>query len=93
MSEKCVSLRLVAEGGLQVQAELEGIGEAGTRGFGHLSSKMDLANARLGSFARKAGIALGAVTVAAAAAGVAMLRSGPDLIGAQADMGIAEDDG
>ncbi|MCA3451485.1 MAG: phage tail tape measure protein [Rhodobacter sp.] len=40
----------------------------------------------LGSFARKAGIALAAVTAAAAAAGVAMVRSGLDVIGAQADM-------
>ncbi len=86
MAEKRVSVRLVAEGGRQVRAELEGIGEAGSRGFGRLSSEMDLANARLGSFARKAGIALAAVTAAAAAAGVAMVRSGLDMIGAQADM-------
>jgi len=86
MAEKRVSVRLVAEGGRQVRAELEGIGEAGTRGFGRLSSEMELANARLGSFARKAGIALAAITAAAAAAGVAMVRSGLDVIGAQADM-------
>ena len=86
MAEKRVSVRLVAEGGRQVRAELEGIGEAGSRGFGRLSSEMELANARLGSFARKAGIALAAVTAAAAAAGVAMVRSGLDVIGAQADM-------
>ena len=86
MAEKRVSVRLIAEGGRQVRAELEGIGEAGTRGFGRLSSEMELANARLGSFARKAGIALAAVTAAAAAAGVAMVRSGLDVIGAQADM-------
>lgn len=86
MAEKRVSVRLVAEGGRQVRAELEGIGEAGTRGFGRLSSEMELANARLGSFARKAGIALAAVTAAATAAGVAMVRSGLDVIGAQADM-------
>ena len=67
MAEKRVSVRLVAEGGRQVRAELEGIGEAGTRGFGRLSSEMELANARLGSIARKAGIALAAATAAAAA--------------------------
>ena len=78
MAEKRVSVRLVAEGGRQVRAELEGIGDAGARGFGRLSSEMELANTRLGSFARKAGIALAAVTVAAAAAGVAMVRSGLD---------------
>ena len=34
MAEKRVSVRLVAEGGRQVRAELEGIGDAGARGFG-----------------------------------------------------------
>ncbi len=86
MAEKRVSVRLVAVGGRQVRAELEGIGEAGSRGFGRLSSEMEQANARLGSFARKTGIALAALTAAAAAAGVAMIRSGLDTIGAQADM-------
>ena len=86
MAEKRVSVRLAAVGGRQVRAELEGIGEAGSRGFGRLSSEMELANTRLASFARKAGIALAAVTAAAAAAGVAMVRSGLDVIGAQADM-------
>ncbi len=86
MAEKKVSVRLSAVGGRQVRAELEGIGDAGARGFGRLSSEMERANARLGSFARKAGIALAAVTAAAAAAGVAMIRSGLDTIGAQADM-------
>lgn len=86
MAEKRVSVRLVAEGGRQVRAELEGIGTAGARGFGRLSTEMELANTRLASFARKAGFALAAVTVAAAAAGVAMVRSGLETIGAQADM-------
>ena len=47
MAEKRVSVRLVAEGGRQVRAELEGIGDAGARGFGRLSTEMELANARL----------------------------------------------
>jgi hypothetical protein len=47
---------------------------------------MERANARLAGFATKAGIALAAMTAAAAAAGVAMIRSGLDTIGAQADM-------
>jgi len=34
MAEKRVSVRLAAVGGKQVRAELEGIGEAGRRGFG-----------------------------------------------------------
>ena len=86
MTEKRVSVRLVAVGGRQVRAELEGIGEAGTRGFGRLSSEMTSANARLASFASKSGIALAAMTAAAAATGVAMIRSGLAVIGAQADM-------
>ena len=86
MAEKRISVRLAAVGGRQVRAELEGIGEAGTKGFGRLSSEMERANTRLASFATKAGIALAAMTAAAAAAGVAMIRSGLDTIGAQADM-------
>jgi hypothetical protein len=86
MAEKRVSVRLVAEGGRQVRAELEGIGDAGARGFGRLSTEMELANTRLASFARKAGIALAAVTVAVAAAGVAMVRSGLTNVDAQAKL-------
>ena len=86
MAEKRVSVRLVATGGRQVRAELEGVGEAGARGFGRLSAEMDRANDRLSGFARKAGVALAAMAVAAAAAGVAMVRSGLETIGAQADM-------
>jgi hypothetical protein len=67
MAEKRVSVRLVAEGGRQVRAELEGIGEAGTRGFGRLSREMELANTRLAAFARRAGLALGAAAAAATA--------------------------
>ncbi|NHB78382.1 phage tail tape measure C-terminal domain-containing protein [Rhodobacter calidifons] len=86
MAEKRVSVRLAAVGGRQVRAELEGIGEAGARGFGRLSTEMELANTRLAGFARKAGIALAAVTAAAAAAGVAMVRSGLANIDAQAKL-------
>ena len=86
MAEKRVSVRLAAVGGRQVRAELEGVGEAGTRGFGRLGREMELANARLASFARKAGIALAAMTAAAAAAGVAMVRSGLATVDAQADI-------
>ena len=86
MAEKRVSVRLAAVGGRQVRAELEGIGEAGAKGFGRLSSEMELANTRLASFARRAGIALAAVTAAAAAAGVAMVRSGLANIDAQAKL-------
>ena len=77
MAEKRVSVRLSAVGGRQVRAELEGIGDAGTRGFRRLSSEMELANTRLGSFARKAGIALAAMTVAAAASSARPLGHAP----------------
>ena len=46
MAEKKVSVRLVAEGGRRVRAELEGVGEAGARGLGRLSREMELANTR-----------------------------------------------
>jgi hypothetical protein len=68
MAEKKVSVRLVAEGGRRVRAELEGVGEAGAKGFGRLSREMELANTRLAAFARRAGLALGAAAAAAAAA-------------------------
>ena len=78
MAEKRVSVRLAAVGGRQVRAELEGVGEAGSRGFGRLSREMEAANARLAAFSRRGpGIAAAAAVAAAAAAGVAMVRSGP----------------
>lgn len=86
MAEKRASVRLSAVGGKQVRAELEGVGEAGSRGFGRLSREMEVANARLAGFARKAGIALAAVSAAAVATGVAMVRSGLANIDAQAKM-------
>ena len=46
MAEKRVSVRLAAVGGRQVRAELEGVGEAGSRGFGRLSREMEAANAQ-----------------------------------------------
>jgi hypothetical protein len=86
MAEKRVSVRLVAEGGRQVRAELEGVGEAGARGFGRLSREMDLANARVAAFARRARVVAAAATVALAAAGVAMIRSGLQTVDAQAKL-------
>ena len=75
MAEKRISVRLAAVGGRQVRAELEGVGEAGSKGFGRLSREMELANARLASFARKAGIALGAAAAAATASLGLIVRS------------------
>jgi hypothetical protein len=76
MTEKRVSVRLAAVGGRQVRAELEGVGEAGARGFGRLSREMEMANTRLASFARQARIAAAAAAGALAAAATAMIRSG-----------------
>lgn len=86
MTEKRVSVRLSATGGRQVKAELEGVGEAGKRGFGRLSREMEAANARLAAFARRARVAAAAATVALAAAGGAMIRSGLQTVDAQAKL-------
>jgi hypothetical protein len=86
MAEKRVSVRLAAVGGRQVRAELEGIGEAGSRGFGRLGREMEAANARLSNFSRRVTVAMAAAVTAAAAAGVAMIRSGLQTIDAQAKL-------
>ncbi len=86
MAEKRVSVRLAAVGGKQVRAELEGIGEAGKRGFGKASREMEIANAKLAKFARRARIAAGIMAAAAISAGVAMVRSGLTVIDQQAKL-------
>ena len=86
MAEKRVSVRLAAVGGRQVRAELEGVGEAGARGFGRLSREMEAANTRLAAFSRRIRIAAAAAVAAAAAAGVAMVRSGLQTVDAQAKL-------
>ncbi len=90
MTEKRVSVRLAAVGGRQVRAELEGVGEAGARGFGRLSREMELANTRLAAFARRARIAAAAATALAAAA-TAMIRSGLSVIDNQAKLAASLD--
>ena len=40
MTEKRVSVRLAAVGGKQVRAELEGVGDAGVKGFGRMSQSL-----------------------------------------------------
>ncbi len=86
MAEKKVSVRLAAVGGKQVRAELEGIGEAGKRGFGKASREMEIANAKLAKFARRAKIAAGIMAAAAVSAGVAMVRTGLQIIDEQAKL-------
>ena len=86
MAEKRVSVRLAAVGGRQVRAELEGVGEAGARGFGRLSREMEAANARMAAFSRRVKVATAAAVAAATAAGVAMVRSGLQTVDAQAKL-------
>ena len=42
MAEKRVSVRLAAVGGKQVRAELEGVGDAGVKGFGRMFARMGM---------------------------------------------------
>lgn len=86
MAEKRISVRLAAVGGKQVRAELEGIGGAGRRGFGKASREMEIANAKLAKFARRAKITAGIMAAAAVSAGVAMVRSGLQVIDEQAKL-------
>jgi hypothetical protein len=86
MTEKRVSVRLAAVGGRQVRSELEGVGEAGARGFGRLSREMELANTRLAAFARRARITAAAAAGALAAAATAMIRSSLAAVDAQAKL-------
>ncbi|MCA0871381.1 phage tail tape measure protein [Seohaeicola saemankumensis] len=86
MAEKKVSVRLAAVGGRQVRAELEGVGEAGKRGFGRLAHEMEAANARLAGFSRRVKVAAAVAVAAAMAAGVAMVRSGLQTVDAQAKL-------
>ena len=88
---KNASVRLSATGGRQVKAELEGVGEAGTRGFGRLSREMERANARLAGFARRARVAMAAAAAAIAAAATGMIRSGLQVIDSQAKLAAALD--
>ena len=60
MAEKKVSVRLVAENGRQVRAELEGVGDAGARGFQRMSKEIDVTSVML---RRLAGIAAGALSI------------------------------
>jgi len=86
MTTKRVSVRLAAVGGKQVRAELTGIGDAGKKGFGKASREMEIANAKLAKFARRAKIAVGVMAAAAAAAGITMVRSSLTTIDEQAKL-------
>ncbi len=86
MAEKKVNVRLAAVGGKLVKAEFEGIGNAAKRGFGKASREVELANAKLAKFARRAKIAAGIMAAAAVSAGVSMVRSSLQTIDEQAKL-------
>ncbi|KZE33153.1 hypothetical protein IMF23_04530 [Chelatococcus daeguensis] len=86
MAEKRVSVRLAVVGGREVRAELQGIGDAGEQGFRRLSREMDAANGRVAAFYRRVQIAAAAATTAFAAGAAAMIRSGLQVVDAQAKL-------
>lgn len=86
MAEKRVSVRLAVVGGREVRAELQGIGDAGEQGFRRLSREMDTANGRVAAFYRRVQIAAAAAAIAFAAGAAAMIRSGLQVVDAQAKL-------
>jgi len=86
MAEKRVSVRLAVVGGREVRAELQGIGDAGEQGFRRLSREMDAANSRVAAFYRRVQIAVAAAATAFAAGAAAMIRSGLQVVDAQAKL-------
>ncbi len=86
MAEKRVSVRLAVVGGREVRAELQGIGDAGEQGFRRLSREMDAANSRVAAFYRRVQIAAAAAATAFAAGAAVMIRSGLQVVDAQAKL-------
>ncbi|MCV0351596.1 MAG: hypothetical protein K5863_16080 [Nitratireductor sp.] len=86
MAEKRVSVRLAVVGGREVRAELQGIGDAGEQGFRRLSREMDAANSRVAAYYRRVQIAAAAAAAAFAAGAAAMIRSGLQVVDAQAKL-------
>lgn len=86
MTTKNISVRLAVVGGREVRAELQGIGDAGEQGFRRLSREMDAANSRVAAFYRRVQIAAAAAATAFAAGAAAMIRSGLQVVDAQAKL-------
>jgi hypothetical protein len=86
MAEKRVSVRLAVVGGREVRAELQGIGEAGESSMRRLSREMEAANTRVAAFYRRLQIAAAAAATAFAAGAAAMIRSGLQVVDAQAKL-------
>jgi hypothetical protein len=91
MSTKQVSVRLSATGGRQVRAELEGVGEAGSRGFGRLSREMEAANKRMAGFWRRTQLGLAALAATMKTTAALMIRSGLQTVDAQAKLAASLD--
>jgi hypothetical protein len=85
-ASKQVTVRLAAEGGRQVRAELRGIGTDGATAFQRLGSEMEAANARADRFFRRLRIAAAAGAAAVGAAATAMIRSGLQVVDNQAKL-------
>jgi hypothetical protein len=86
MAERRVSVRLAVVGGREVRAELQGIGEAGEQGMRRLSREMEAANTRVAAFYRRLQLAAAAAATAFAAGAAAMVRSGLQVVDAQAKL-------
>ena len=91
MTSKQVSVRLSATGGRQVRAELEGVGEAGSRGFGRLTREMEAANKRMAGFWRRTQLGLAALAATIKTTGALMIRSGLQVVDAQAKLAASLD--
>ena len=85
-ASKQVKVRLAAEGGRQVRAELKGIGTDGATAFQRLGAEMEAANARADRFFRRLRIAAAAGAAAVGAAATAMIRSGLQVVDSQAKL-------
>ena len=79
-------MRLAVVGGREVRAELQGIGEAGEQGMRRLSREMEAANTRVAAFYRRVQFAAAAAATAFAAGAAAMVRSGLQVVDAQAKL-------
>lgn len=89
MAEKKVSVRLVAENGRQVRAELEGVGDGGARSFQRLSAEVDNTGVMLRRLARIAAGVLSIRQVAQYADTWTDLRSRVDLATGSQERGVA----
>ncbi len=86
MSTKRISIWLSAEGGKQLKAEFQGVGESGKRNLRKISREAEIASAKLRKLTNRAKIAGRVMGVALAAAAAAMLRHSFQNIDAQAKL-------